>query len=490
MAVPAPIRDGSEALTDMATAAQLHRTHRISKPGHTTRFAFGHFLIVAIALWFPGPLSVAGGMSLTLPWLLIAAVFSARGALLQKRGTLEPRALHSCFIVVGSGAFICIWAVASVLEAPDPLRAGRVVLTHLSGAAILITLYATFTLARVQVVVRTLVLAGAGISALALASYVYEPLYPIMFPPGSDRAAAFFKNPNQLGMALSTIAPVALASAMASSRWSLPRLLPFAMILFGLVASGSKFNLLLFVSLATLLCAASPLMEPRGLRRFSRTLKSSAISAVVAVGTLIALANLNPRVLTVMETFATGQSELRTVETRKVLWRYSLEKLAEHPLLGEGAGQILNVSSYGHEDVTHSHNAILDYGRMLGVPGLFLITLMLAAVAASTIYNIIVALKSGDAPYRDRIVLAALSLGTLSYVLANMSSDSLGPSTSPFFWITFYLSLLMASALRTASVAGNETSQSVARFASHPRRAGERLRIGKSADSTGRGIVG
>ena len=42
-----------------------------------------------------------------------------------------------------------------------------------------------------------------------------------------------------------------------------------------------------------------------------------------------------------------------------------------------------------------------------------------------------------------------LSLSCLSYAAANMSSDSFGPSTSPFFWVFTYLAFASRNLLQS-----------------------------------------
>ena len=39
----------------------------------------------------------------------------------------------------------------------------------------------------------------------------------------------------------------------------------------------------------------------------------------------------------------------------------------------------------------------------------------------------------------DQIMGVTLAIGSLNYLLANMMSDSFGPSTAPFFWLIFFL---------------------------------------------------
>jgi len=163
---------------------------------------------------------------------------------------------------------------------------------------------------------------------------------------------------------------------------------------------------------------------------------------VMALGLLIlVLGYLNPTALALITSFLQDVNSPHSIQSRGELWSQSLQDLTDHPLIGTGAGQTLEMPNSLLPNVSHSHNVVIDYARTLGVPGLILITfqiLIILAVCASTTLK---ALNATTSRWNDRILAVGLSFGPVAYVGANFSSDSFGPTTSPFLFSVLYLML-------------------------------------------------
>lgn len=187
----------------------------------------------------------------------------------------------------------------------------------------------------------------------------------------SNRAKGTFADPNVLAFFL----VVALAPAVAlSNRGAIVRRVlmlscAVAMVL-GLVFTLSRSGLIgAAVSLALLLTWAP-------FRRYA--LAGLGILAVVVVLNFDAI-QANPQVNVVKQRFSTLTSgQLTRTNTRLEIWRKTPAMIADHPLLGVGAGNYENVSArYGLLDVgalryDHAHNVFLTIGAELGLLGLAL----------------------------------------------------------------------------------------------------------------------
>ena len=149
-----------------------------------------------------------------------------------------------------------------------------------------------------------------------------------------------------------------------------------------------------------------------------------------AIG-IAAISFINPRALGIMLEFFSGEGEVDSLLTRSFLWDYSIEQFLADPVMGQGAGQRIDIF-YREADVSHSHNVLVDYMRNLGAPGIMVMGTMLAAVSVVCLMTIFRSLRTGSGPAEARLLCFGLSLACLSYAAANMSaSNSFGPVDQP-----------------------------------------------------------
>ena len=134
-----------------------------------------------------------------------------------------------------------------------------------------------------------------------------------------------------------------------------------------------------------------------------------------------------------------GQSN--TLDQRFELWRYSIDVMKSSPWFGEGTGQVINVITQTH---SHSHNVFLDLGRTLGLPGLLGSVLFILTgcwLALKTLARVSRIPPHAGSYLNGRATIVGAAFAVLSYVLSNQMSDSIGPSTSVFLWLSLGLLL-------------------------------------------------
>ena len=399
-------------------------------------------LIFLIALPVPGLVSVLDGASLALV-VMLASLPIWYAAARARNTPFDPVATRAVSVVLACAGFLIFWSLLSILGADEPMRASRYIATLSAAFAIYFLVRSTVTRARIALYVDVLAVGLAATAAVSLLAYQVDGLRDIIFK-GTDRAAGFFKNPNQFGMAISTTIPAVMALLLAERQRRPLRAVCLILMLLGLVASGSKTNfLLVWASIFAVVCCRAWIFHT-GRKRVGMLVLSLFGSLVFAALGVVALTFLNPRALTIMLEFFNGDGEVDSLLTRSYLWSYSIDQFLADPVFGQGAGQRIDIF-YREADVSHSHNVLLDYMRTLGAPGLLAVSVMIGAVVIVCLLSIGKALRSSNVAPGPRLICLGLSLNCLSYVAANMSSDSFGPSTSPFFWIFAYLAFASRS---------------------------------------------
>jgi hypothetical protein len=414
----------------------------------TAPFWFGALFVMSIS--FPGLGELPGGISLALVFMLACLPIWYSAACAREGPVLDETSRKAASIILSCVAFLILWSLVSVLGSEYPVRAGRYVATLVAAFAIYFLIVGTLTPDRLRVYLDVLCFALAFTCLLSLMAY-FEPHLQAMIFQDTDRAFGFFKNPNQFGMALSTVLPVALAVLLGQRRRRLARAACLGFLLFGLVASGSKANLLISsLTFVFMLCSYS-IVAFSGPKRVYMIGLSVVATALLVAGGVVLLNLFNPRALRLMLAFLEQDGELHSLVSRSHLWQYSFDQFMITPIRGQGAGQPIIVF-YRNEAVPHSHNVLLDYLRTLGAPGCFSLLIILATAAGTSVATAIAALRARGAKPQHRMLCVGLAVGCVSYIAANMSSDSMGPSTSPFFWLVLFLGFSARTLLRRSAV--------------------------------------
>lgn len=416
--------------------------------------AYVAYLYVAL-LAAPALVSLPAGAPLALGVMLVGLPvwFEAARA---RRTPFDVAATRTIAIVLACAGFLIVWSLLSTFGATQPLRASRYLSTLVSGFAIYLLVRSTVTRQQILRYIDIIAAALAATALLSLIAYDIAPLHQMVFK-GTDRAAGMFKNPNQFGMAISTTIPALMALLLSVRRRRPFRILCLFLILLGLLASGSKTNLMLaWASILTMLLAYA-IVAYSGVRRIGMMALYLVVTLVMTGLGILALNVLNPRALGLLSQFLYSQEELESLMTRGFLWRYSIDQFLADPFLGQGASQRIDIF-YRQADVSHSHNLFLDYMRTLGAPGLLSVAIMIGAVVTLCLWSIVGMLRATRGTTSARMICIGLSLSTLVYIAANMSSDSFGPSTSPYFWLFTYL------AFAARRLTGSSSQDDLGRF--------------------------
>ena len=363
------------------------------------------------------------------------------GAAIQRAGPIfDPPGVVAASVIVVCAFVISVWALASVVDAESPGRAARPILSMLVAIGILFLTVGTLTHWMLKGYLNLLLAALAATCLFSLAAVWIPSFGDLVFQDG-DRAYGTFKNPNQFGIAISTTLPVALALFVARKGRSNFHLVVIAALIMGLVLSGSKANVLTVAGMTPVCLVAFSVIRHTGLTRVK---KIAAALASYLVGSLIVyglLAILNPRALELLGVIFRPDEDLASFASRAAAWSASIEQMLDDPIFGQGAGQVL-------VGTTHSHNIFLDYLRTMGVPGGAMIIILIATVLLVAFSALWLSLRAHHADKDDRVLCFGLWAGAISYLAANLSSDSMGPSTSTFFFVVVFFGMAARTLLR------------------------------------------
>lgn len=416
---------------------------------------------MAIALagtaWAPNLFAPPGGMS----WFHVLAVglfllLASRSIRIQP--ALDPvqnSISRGMFIAAG---FIAFWAILSAFQAEDPARVGRPVAAFLMGPILFFVLNRLVPPHRIDNLIEWQFYCAAASTIACFAAIYVPPLRAFIYEDG-DRAQAFFKHSNQFAMALSTIAPVLLAKLLSDTRRRLLWGVLLVLVILGFVLAGSKANTGIALGAMLLLALFGALTHRSAVRSLVFLLFFVLLGMLGLIVAWKAVVAINPRMAGLLATIAAGE-EIASVAGRITIWSISLREFYADPLFGQGGGALLSVY-FREGDVSHSHNVILDQMRTLGVPGLIAILSFTVMLVALSIYQFVLAIGLRTVDRFERMKLVGLSLGMLSYYIANMSSDSFGPSTSPIFWMVFAIGLWQGRKVIALSAHANSPSRPV-----------------------------
>ena len=395
---------------------------------------------------FPSFPELPGGTSLALLLMFACLPVWYNAARARQAHLLDPVAARLAGVIVGCVVVLMLWSLISVFDAPVPFRAARYLASQAAAIALYFLVVGTLTTRRMPVYIE-LACAGLAITAaLSFVGYIHPVIQEAIYR-GSDRASGFFKNPNQYGMAISTMLPVLTALILTSRLRRRVRVVGWVLLLLGLVACGSKTNLMISsVTVLAILLAFSVTAYAGAKRLAMVSLSIFGVLALIGV-VLFLLTVFNPRTVRLMATFFTQDEELASLVSRDQLWENSIHQFLLDPFLGQGAGQPISIF-VDNEFVPHSHNVLLDYLRSLGAPGFLAMLILLCAALALCAAVVLSALRAERVPVGPRMLSIGLATGALAYVAANMSSNSMGPSTSPFFWLVLFMAAASRQALR------------------------------------------
>ena len=384
-------------------------------------------------LAFPAVIDLPGGVS---PGqiLMIGSLPIWWIAFLSRQGRVfDATARRGAAVVLSCSAFLILWAILSAFEVDIPFRAARPALSLATAFAMYFMVIGCATPGRLRLLCRILCWSLAVTGVITIVAMVEPNVYALIYQD-KDRAYGFFKNPNQYGIALSTTLPVAIALLFAERgrrvRWAIC----VGILGVALMASGSKANLLITALVVPGLLVLATIIRFQGPERVIMLMMTAVGCIVAGSGLVLALSIVNPRALSILSDVVVDGDATGSIVSRGVIWAESLDLMRASPLFGVGAGQPI-------EGLSHSHNVLIDYGRTLGIPGLVFVTGMIVAICVVCALSATHAVTSHGASRADRHLCTGLAVSPVAYLAANFSSDSLGPTTSPYLYVFLFLSL-------------------------------------------------
>jgi O-antigen ligase len=400
----------------------------------------GAFVMVAVLLpvWLPRPLQF-GDLSLAfaVPFVLAFWALSQpawHGSLARAVRGQSGRGL---WLEMSCVAAIVVLATMSMFVSQEPLRAFRVILPMSYALCTLVLL------TRIPPLLQRRfphALLFSGVIALGVAILMAQAGSGRSMVMRDYRFLAFFENPNQLGIVILAVWPLAIALFL-NARSVKARLVCLGMVLIlatAIFMSGTKTALALgFVAGAVIWLYHASRSGSIDKMLFKLVIVGCAIVlAIPAVLWLLAWASpaFSKRV---EEILTHGVWEFQSMKTRSAIWDESVRVGLAHPLLGGGAGtMVLNKA--------HSHNMVLDYFRGMGVFGMVAAVALIVCAAARVSSFIISTLHKGMTDRTSDTIVAGLYLGALFDLIANQLSDSFSPTTSFLFWMMYFGAYLMA----------------------------------------------
>jgi O-antigen ligase len=421
-----------------------------SMPGHRVRSLYAAFVLLIAIAWAPGLLELPGGLAVAHVMAVLLFLVVARGTprLQPLPGPIQAGLLTTIFYCT---AFLCLWSFLSAFQADDPYRVGRPIVGFGIGALIYFAMARVIPADRNDKVIEYLAIGAAASAIISLAANYIGPLGEIVFGE-RDRAQAFFKHPNQFAIALSAITPVVMAKALSTGRGRVKWVVLLALLMLGFILAGSKANTIVVLISGFLIALFGAITHKSAVRSIGFLLFFTLLGAATMLLAWELILMLNPRMGMLLTTLASG-TEIQSMLGRYYIWEVSMYHFYANPLFGQGGGALLDIETRD-VDLTHSHNVILDVMRTLGVPGMVAVLIFSAAIVILCLHQLLLAMRLRSVDRFERMKLVGLTLGVFGFFLANMSSDSFGPSTTPIFWMVLALSIFQGRRLLLLAGAG------------------------------------
>jgi probable O-glycosylation ligase (exosortase A-associated) len=371
-------------------------------PAHTewwraTQHAEGAVVTTAAAPRAGNAVAFAGLIAFTMVLLLapqewFPAIKSLRVALLAAGAALGAHLIGRAFGTVPAlpvrremalALALILWAALTIPMSIWPGGSWSALSDHLIKAVIFFWLIGTVvtTRRRLEAFLWVLTLCSIPLAATALSNYwsgnfITHATSSVQRIAGYVGGAGLAGNPNDLALMLNLVAPLT-GALFVITRHPVLRLIALAALVLTVAAVIATFSRAGFITLAVLGVAAFAAMVRRG------ALIASVIVVFLALGAFVLIpAEYFQRLSTItnIEADMTGSAQGRWDD-----YFVAMEYIRQHPIVGAGLGQdllALNVTR-GHATWRSVHNAYLQAGVDLGLPGLALLLALLMASFAN-----------------------------------------------------------------------------------------------------------
>ncbi len=387
------------------------------------------FNLYLVTGWMPRLSTIGGtdiGFGAVILALLLPLIVLAPG-----RAVVDDRAAAIRLLIIVSICFVIFWGFLGVYTVDQPQRAGRLFLSLGQGVVLITLVTRTLSSKALRFSLMVCVIMLAANSLLSLIGFLGGDLQSLTYLQ-RDRSSGLFKNPNQYGMIAAMATPFSVALFFQKGNAILATVI-LCLAFVGLLTAASKTNLLI----ALMMVFATMAYGQYSTGRVKTMLVSLPVLCVIVWwGSMPVLERFNPRAAEIIQSkLIERNAGNSTLDQRFELWNYSLKVMQRSPMFGEGAGQRIMVAD---QDLSHSHNVFLDMGRTVGIPGMVGTTIFLIAIiwlAFKTLARVVAIPIELAAQMHGRAIIIGSGFAVLSYILSNQMSDSLGPSTSIFFWL-------------------------------------------------------
>jgi hypothetical protein len=425
----------------MSTAARhlSWQSPQISAPALTlphpkARGGLGALITVVafLPIWLPRELQVGNfSFAFAVPFALALWAMTRPASVGSIQRALRGAHARGLWLEVLCAVAIAMLAAMTTLYSPEPLNAFRVILPMTYGICALVLFCRISPLATRRWACAPLF---AGCLALGF-GLVFEHTSSGRLALMRDyRFLGFFENPNQLGIMIVGVWPLAIALLL-NARTARSRLVSAALVLVlagSILMSGTKTALALgFVSgtLMWLYHSSRSGTLAATLFRLAITL-SIVVAAVPAILWVISWAS--PAFFARVNSILTnGVWAFPSMQARGAIWQTSLQTGLANPLFGVGAG----TEVYGY---AHSHNMLLDYFRGMGVLALSAAVVLILSVVSRCASFLLSTWYKRESNRSSDTLVAGMYLGATFHLFANQLSDSFSPTTAFLFWMMYF----------------------------------------------------
>lgn len=260
------------------------------------------------------------------------------------------------------------WSIASVAWSLEPARTVRELRNEIGYSVAVFWLCFVAAQARDSARAFLPVLGAAGVLLCANAVYIAAP-----------GAEGWFGGPGNLSSALLILMPCATAVAWYGRHAAWPaawRAAPVILLVCSLAAAYSAQSRTFWVALAAQVACAALLLFAQRAKFASRRSAGALLAAALALGAAAMTLHVQS------EREAIGAQVIEE-DPRLALWKEVAERIDAKPWTGYGFGRgMLRVdlkTEFGKPQLWHAHNLFLDTALQLGMPGVILLLVLLAA---------------------------------------------------------------------------------------------------------------
>lgn len=349
--------------------------------------------------------------------LACLAALAVRRAL--RIGAREQPAFRIGLFEIGAGLFLLLGVLSLLIasHSSESLRELRTVLVE--PVAFYFILVLSQRREGLGMLVNALILGAVAIALVGLWQYLFTA--DVITAEGVRRVKGFYGSPNNLGLYLGRVIPLAICLGLAT-RWRWAYRLSLAALLPAFVLTFSFGG---WVGVGASLVVVGAVLGRR------------ALMVVLGAGG-VALAGLIPALS--LERMASHLSlSGTTTALRFDIWRAALDMIRDHPLLGIGLDNFLRLyprymlpSAWREPNLSHPHNLVLDAWLRLGVGGVVVIVGLLAAFArtAHRLYH-----RDRD-PWRKLLVLGLTASVVDSAVHGMIDNSYFVVDLALLFWFS------------------------------------------------------